>query len=110
MDCVALGDQGAVYIGRRLGCEIHAAARRTAFDQASVMRNVATDHAIISLGDNKPCAGCKDPNLFADLWHIRSKVKARVVTWLLPRDLEAAVAVEEVAHAHMDRIILIKRK
>jgi hypothetical protein len=74
------------------------------------MRNVATDHAIISLGDNKPCAACKDPNLFADLWSIRSRVKARVVTWVLPRDLEAAVVVEEVAHAHMDRIILIKRK
>ena len=110
MDCVALGDQGAVLMGRRLGCEIHAAARRTAFDQASVMRNVATDHAFISLGDNKPCAGCEDPNLIADLWHIRSRVEARVVTWLLPQDVEAARAVEEVAHAHMDRIILIKRK
>jgi hypothetical protein len=107
MDCVALGDQGAVLMGRRLGCEIHAAARRTAFDQAAVMRDVNTGHAIISLGDNKPCAGCKDPNLLVDLWRIRSRVKARTVTWILPRDIEAATIVEQVAQAHRDRIVLI---
>lgn len=110
MDCVALGDQAAVLVGRKMGCEIRAEDRRTAFDQAAVMRDVTTDNVFISLGDNKPCAGCEDPNLLPDLWHIRSKVKANAVFWILPKDPVAARTVKEVADAHKDRVIRIRSR
>lgn len=109
MDCVALGDQTAMLVGRKMGCEIRAAVRRTAFDQAAVMRNVRSDLVIISIGDDKPCDGCEDPNLFVDLQYIRSKIVARMVVWILPRRKKAAGVVKLVSDAYKDRVVSLSR-
>lgn len=110
MDCVALGDEAAARMAFEMNCRDRTVVGRTAFDQAALMRDVRSNLVLISLGDNKPCKGCRDPNLFADLRHIRSKVVAKQVVWVLPRDPEAAKVVRRIAGLYGDRIVRIGRQ
>lgn len=110
MDCVALGDEAASRMAFEMNCRDRTVVGRTAFDQAALMRDVRSDLVLISLGDNKPCKGCKDPNLFVDLRYIRSRVVAKQVVWVLPRDVEAARVVRRIAGAYGDRVARINRK
>ena len=99
MDCVTIGDSIAVGIGRATHCYQMAAIGRTAFDQAALIKPISIDTAIISLGTNRPT----DPNLFVDLSHVRSNVKANKVVWIIPYNKDAAKIVRSVAASFGDK-------
>jgi hypothetical protein len=101
MDCVSIGDSIAVGVAQATKCRDLAAVGRTAFQQAATIKDLKTGLAIISLGSNSP----NDPNLYVDMRHIRTKIKADRVVWIVPYNRNAAEAVRRVARTNGDGIV-----
>ena len=103
MDCLTIGDEIALRLSDLTGCLPWAEVRRTAFDQAAMMHDVTADRVLISLG-NHP-SHYREPNLFADLRYVRSRITARQVLWILPLNPEARDAIRRIASLHQDVIV-----
>lgn len=101
MDCAAIGDSIAVGIAANTLCRNFASIGRTAFTASVTLRALSTDTAIISLGSNSPT----HPELLQDLRHVRARVKAYRVVWIVPYHKQAAEAVRRIARERSDGII-----
>lgn len=98
-DCVAVGDSLALGVGQAInrqvvGTSCRIAARRG--EPASRIRRTlapfTADVAIVSAGANDAASA----TLVGDLTDIRSRIRARQVIWLMPRDRRAAAAARAV--------------
>jgi len=105
--CLILGDSHAVATAaevRKIVGEQCAFITQNGLSSAAILKRtptIAYAAAVISAGGND----AENPNLAANLYAIRGRLKVGRVVWLLPYNRDAAATIRWVAHRWGDQVM-----